>query len=144
MKKNILIITVLFMGLAIGCKEDKKTDASAENIQMKRVMALHDEVMPKMSGMSSLASELSSKEDSTELGLKYKQARIDLQEANEAMMAWMQSFSSRFDSQEIMEGKELSATKKQWLDEEEEKMKKVKEVMVTSIKNAKHLLGKEE
>lgn len=144
MKKYILIVVTLVMTLALGCKENKKTDVSLEATQMKRVMALHDEVMPKMSGMSSLAGELSSKEDSTEMGLKYKKARRDLQEANTSMMDWMQSFSSRFDSEEIIEGKELSPTKKEWLNEEEEKILNVKEKMLTSIKNAKELLEKEE
>lgn len=140
MKKYIIIS--LFISLAIGCKENNKD--GVETSQMKRVIALHDEVMPKMSSMASLAGELSSKEDSTEIGLKYRQARIDLQAANKGMMDWMQSFSSRFDGDEIMNGKELSPTKKQWLNEEEEKMEKIKEMMQTSIKNAKDLLGKEE
>lgn len=137
MKKFILI--ALFINLTLGCKGNKET---AETVQMKRVMSLHDEVMPKMSSMAGLAGELSSKEDSTEMGVKYTQARKNLQEANKAMMDWMQSFSSRFDSEEIMEGKELSPTKKQWLNEEEEKMEEIKLMMEQSIQNANDLLKK--
>ena len=53
----------------------------------------------------------------------------------------MQGFGNRFDSEEILNGKTLSEEKKQWLNEEEEKVKIVKEKINTSITNAEALLG---
>ena len=93
MKKYILIIATLVLAITAGCKEEKKAPSMSD--QMKTVMAAHDEVMPKLGKMGRLVGELNSKEDSTKIGMKYRQARIDLQDANKSMMDWMQSFKSR-------------------------------------------------
>lgn len=139
MRKIILLVTIPLIILASSCKEDK------ENIQMKEVMAIHDKVMPKMSQLGSLVGELNDKEkDSTDLRIQYEQARKDLQDANKSMMDWMQNFGNRFDHDEILNGKELSEQKKQWLDEEEEKVKALQEEINSSIENAKKLLNKKE
>ena len=141
MKKlfSILICTVLF--LSFSCKEEKK--APEGPTQMKKVMAIHDEVMPKMGTIGKLVGELKPKVDSTETGKQYEVAMKDLQAANTAMMDWMKEFGDRFDHEEILEGKELSAEKQQWLDEEEEKVKVVKEKINGSIARAKALLAKD-
>ena len=69
-------------------------------------------------------------------------AMKDLQEANRSMMDWMQEFGDRFDADEILNGKELTDEKKQWLEEEEEKVKQVKENINSSIANAEKILSK--
>lgn len=129
---SLLIACLIF----ISCKEEKKADST----QMKKVMAIHDEVMPKMSIIGSMVGELSSKEDSTAMGLKYLDARSDLQDAHKAMMDWMKGFGNRFDSDEILNGKELTEEKKKWLDEEEEKVNALKTQINESIEKAKRLL----
>jgi hypothetical protein len=131
----LLLVAGLFL---TSCKEEKK-DAEISS-QMKRVMAIHDEVMPKIGSMGKLIGELSSKEDSTELGMQYRNARRDLQGAHKAMMDWMQDFGNRFDPDEIMNGKELGQQKQLWLDEEEEKVKALRIQINNSIENAKALL----
>jgi len=140
MKKFFNILAVVLLISSISCKDEKKEASKASNEQMKEVMAIHDEVMPKMSAMGSFVSELSSKEDSTVIGLQYKAARRDLQDAHKAMMDWMQGFGSRFDSDEILNGKELSEQKQNWLDEEEEKVKALREQINSSIENAEKIL----
>jgi len=67
----------------------------------------------------------------------------DLQDANTAMMDWMKDFGDRFNHEEILNGKELSEEKQQWLDEEEEKVKVVKEKINGSIERAEALLAKD-
>lgn len=139
MRKIILLAAIPLIIIASSCKEEK------ENTQMKEVMAIHDKVMPKISQLGSLVGELNDKEkDSTDLRIQYEQARKDLQAANKSMMDWMQNFGNRFDSDEILNGKELSEQKKQWLDEEEEKVKALQEEINSSIENAKKLLNKKE
>jgi hypothetical protein len=140
MKKFFNILAVVLLISSISCKDEKKEAAKASNEQMKKVMAIHDEVMPKMSAMGSIVGELSSKEDSTEIGLQYKAARRDLQDAHKAMMDWMQGFGSRFDSDEILNGKELTEQKQIWLDEEEEKVKALRKQIYSSIENAEKIL----
>ncbi len=137
-----ILATILLIG-NISCKGEKKGDTEAANEQMDKVMAIHDEVMPKMSVMGQLVGELSSKEDSTEIGMQYKEARKGLQDAHQAMMDWMQGFGNRFDSDEILNGKALTDQKQIWLNEEEEKVKALREQIYTSIANAEKLLKKE-
>ena len=140
MKKLLGILTVVVLITNISCKDEKKEAAKASNEQMKKVMAIHDEVMPKMSLMGNMVGEISNMEDSTEIGLQYKSARKDLQDAHKAMMDWMQGFGSRFDSDEILNGKELTEQKQIWLDEEEEKVKALREQINSSIENADKIL----
>jgi hypothetical protein len=140
--KSRLIIALLIGGvLLVNCKEDKKTEGTS--VTMEEVMAIHDEVMPKMGSIGKLVATLKPMVDTTQAGQAYGKAMKDLQESHEAMMDWMQGFGRRFDSDEIMNGKPLTAEKKQWLREEAEKMKEVKEQINTSISQAEELLGKE-
>ncbi|MDX1328353.1 MAG: hypothetical protein R3299_11675, partial [Arenibacter sp.] len=58
-----------------------------------------------------------------------------------SMMDWMKNFGERFDGDEIMKGKSLTEEKQQWLDEEEVKVKALRDQINTSIKNAEDLLA---
>lgn len=107
---------------------------------MQEVMAIHDEVMPKMGTLGKLVGELKSKVDTTATGQEYEAAMKDLQEANKAMMDWMRSFGLRFDSDEILNGKELTEEKQKWLNEEEVNVKALKEQINSSIEKAQGLL----
>lgn len=124
--------------LSISCKEEKKD--TEKPTQMKKVMAIHDEVMPKMGKIGRLVGKLKSKIDTTATGIEHEKAMKKLQDANNSMMSWMQGFGNRFNSDEIMDGKELTSEKKEWLNEEEEKVKIVKEKINSSIANAESLL----
>jgi hypothetical protein len=57
------------------------------------------------------------------------------------MMEWMQGFGERFDSDEILKGKPLTDQKKQWLDEEEEKIRALEEQINGSIARARDVLN---
>ena len=142
-----IIKTILLSMLTIGtvvtsCKEEKKTESavSVENNQMKEVMEIHDEVMPKMGKVGKLVGQLKPMVDTTAQGKAYAKAMQDLQAANESMMKWMRDFGDQFDSDEIMNGKELTEQKKLMLNVEEENIKVVKKQIETSITNAEALL----
>lgn len=139
MRTFLLIICLAIH--TISCKEEKK--APEGPTQMEQVMAVHDEVMPKMGTLGKLVGELKEKVDTTEVGQQYEKAMKDLQKANRAMMNWMKNFGDRFDSDEILYGKELSEQKQQWLNEEEEKVNALKEQINGSIERAEALLSKE-
>lgn len=127
--------------LSVSCKEKKKEETESTENQMEKVMATHDEVMPKMGKIGRLVGKLKSKVDTTATGMEYGKAMKDLQEANTSMMDWMQGFGDRFDSDEIMNGKELTLKKQEWLNEEEEKVEMVKEKINSSIEKAEALLS---
>ncbi len=140
MKKCIpMVLAVLF--LAISCKESDKSEEGTK--QMKEVMAIHDEVMPKMGHLGKLVGQLKPMADSLGMESPQGKAMRDLQEANRAMMDWMRGFGNTFDAEEIMKGKALTPEKKALLDEEEDKVKVVREKINTSIANAEALLAKE-
>ena len=139
MKKYYLILLSLTVTLA--CKTEKKSPD--EPSQMEQVMAIHDEVMPKMGKLGKLVAELKQKVDTTEQGQNYEAAMKDLQAAHESMMDWMQGFGERFDSDEILNGKALTSQKQEWLNEEEEKVKALRLQINSSIENAEELLTNE-
>jgi len=138
--KKIKSFGVLFVFLLtlVACKEKK---ANKELSQMEQVMAIHDEVMPKMGTVGRLATRLKSKVNDPEMGEKYRKAKTDLEGANEAMMDWMKGFGDRFEPSEIVNGAALSAEKQKFLDEEELKIKAVRNKINSSIKNAQELLN---
>lgn len=140
MKKLFSLLTIATLLSITSCKESKKVE---ETSRMEQVMAIHDEVMPKLGTLGKLVGQLKPMADS--LGAESIEAKAmkDLQEANKSMMDWMQGFGNRFDSEEIMNGKELSEEKKKWLKEEEEKVKMVKENIVSSIERAEEILKKQ-
>ena len=133
---------MLLLGLIfLGCKEDKKTAETESNSKMELVMEIHDEVMPKMGTIGKLVGELKPKVDSTDQGLEYKKAMEDLQLSHKAMMDWMRGFGDRFDSDEILRGKELTPQKEEWLLEEEVKVKALRDQINGSIERAEQLLN---
>ena len=142
--KHILALffsAILF--LSLSCKEGKKEETASTENQMEQVMATHDEVMPKMGQIGRLVGQLKSKIDTTATGMEYRKAMKNLQDANTSMMDWMQGFGDRFDSDEIMNGKELTPEKQEWLNEEEEKVEMVKEKINSSIEKAEALLSEQ-
>ena len=136
-------IVFLFIGLVFFACNEKKEETNTKPTQMQTVMAIHDEVMPKMGKLGRLVGQLKEKVDTTAQGMVYQEAMKDLQKANMAMMDWMKGFGNRFDSDEILNGKELSPQKQEWLNEEEVKVKELKEQINSSIARAETLLEQE-
>lgn len=139
MKKQIILFTALLLTLSYSCKNENKESAEVKT-QMEEVIAVHDEVMPKMGTIGRLISEIDAKikdTDSTEALIKASQ---DLKNANKTMMDWMKDFGDHFDSDEIMDGKALTEEKQKILDLEETKIKALRDKMNSSIANAKKLL----
>ncbi len=139
MKNKILLLLTTCMLITFSCKEEKKVK---EPTLMKEVMATHDEVMPKMGTIGKLVGQLKPMADSLGTASTEAKAMRDLQEANKAMMDWMQDFGNRFDSDEIMYGKELSEEKRELLKAELENINDVKDAINSSIKNAEEILNK--
>ncbi len=133
-------LTLVIACLAFSCKEEKKQAEKPSASQMQEVLAIHDAVMPKMGVVGTLVGKLKSKIDTTDQGRAYENAMKDLQAANKDMMDWMQGFGTRFDPQEVMEGKALSEEKQEWLKEEMVKIEAVKEKINSSIQNAEALI----
>lgn len=137
MKKIYVLLILVCCITLFSCKQEKKEEGTT---QMQEVMAIHDEVMPKMGKIGRLVGQLKPMVDS--LGMDSPEGKVmrNLQDANKAMMDWMQGIGKRFDADEIMKGKALTDEKQLWLNEEEEKVKAVKQKINSSIADAEALL----
>jgi len=136
--KYLFSTILILLSITTSCK--KIASQATEMTQMERVIAVHDDVMPKMGKIGQLINALESKTDSMDTGNPYNTAQHDLKEAYTYMMDWMKGFGERFNSDEILDGKMLSNEKKIWLIEEESKVNLMKKMVLSSISNAETLL----
>jgi len=101
------------------------------------VMKVHDEVMPKMNDIYKLKEGLKKQiADSPNLVDEKKKAIestiLKLDSASEGMMVWMRNFNPIADSLGEQKARE-------YLEDQQEKVKKVKEDMLAAIEEAKAL-----
>jgi len=141
--RSIIILACLAVTV-LSCNKTAKETATSEPDMMKEVMAVHDELMPKMGEMGMLITKLENKAATAEAPEKYTEAKEGLQEGYDAMMTWMQDFGTRFSMEDIHKGKELSPEKKELLKEEMKSVKALKDKMLGSIKTAKEVLAANE
>jgi uncharacterized protein YcfL len=139
MQKAVLIFFSLI--ILIGCKSDEKKPKALT--QMQEVMAVHDDVMPKMGTLNSLINQLTEKAVDSEVKSQLENAIVDLKSANDGMMQWMQRFTDSFTYEEISKAASLSKEKQLLLDQEEVKIKEVSDQINNSIEAARKLLAKE-
>ena len=140
MRKTAILMFVALGTFLLSCKGEKKEEGDKGSL-MKEVMAIHDEVMPEMGKVGKLVGRLKGMVDSTAQGQRYEKAMKDLQASHAGMMDWMKDFGNQFDSDEILNGKPLSAEKQQLLLEEKGKIKAVSDKIYVSIRNAEAVLG---
>ena len=132
--KTILPILSLFL-LSLVCSCGQKTQDN--QALYDEVMKVHDEVMPKMDDIYKLKQELKKQiADSATLAIEKRKtiesAILKLDSASENMMVWMRSFNPLPDSL----GEEKARA---YLEEQQEKIEKVKEEMLEAINAAKEL-----
>ena len=134
-KNKLILVLSLLIAFTYSCK-----DKNNEGSQMKEVMAIHDELMPKMGTIGKLVSQLDEVITNDASSDNYAAAREDLKASHKAMMDWMKGFGDRFDGDEILKGKTLTDEKQKWLDEEETNVKALRDHINSSIKRAEDLL----
>lgn len=135
----LLLISTLVMVLSCGQKSQDQSDLNTGGNQKlyEEVMHVHDEVMPKMNDMYKLKEGLKSRLANSPAIKEEKKKEIEtaiaeLDSASEGMMIWMRTFNPLPDSL----GEEKA---REYLELEKEKVKKVKEDMLTAIEKAKAL-----
>jgi len=146
--KHFLSCFVLTASLFLsGCAQQssskeraqKSETATTDPYSMEGVMAVHDEVMPKMGEISMLIDALKAEADKNP-DSPQANAMKKLQESHKAMMDWMREFGDAFTSDEILKGAALSEEKKERLRLEAERIESVKTLMLESIAEGKQLL----
>lgn len=137
-----LFMALLVVILFTACKENEtKTEEPQGPSQMEQVVEIHDELMPKMSVIGELISKIEANIDTLNIDSVKVKSVVELKAANESMMKWMMDFGSAFESDEIMNGVELTEDKKQTLNEFEQSANELKVQMETAIKNAEVVLN---
>ena len=149
MNKNVIGILLVIFASIVGCNQNKEnaqlsddennpevsdaTDLSENEILYNEVQKIHDEVMPKMYNIYQKKQELQKKlEDPklTELQKQDLQSRIaKLDSADAGMRDWMHNFKPISDS----EGEEKA---REYLEGEMEKVKKVRDDILTALREA--------
>lgn len=144
MKALKAILLSLILVLTVSCDKKPSQEAQAFNKAFKEVMAVHDEVMPKMNEMGKLSTELKAKVDTTAAGKTYQKALDSLGNAHTAMMTWMEDFSNKFPyAEDRLKGKstEQILADIEALKNEQTKVDAVRDAVNGSINNAKTVLA---
>lgn len=146
--KQLLYSLTVSVGLLLGgCAQQTNSKDGAQESEttaidphsMEGVMAVHDEVMPKMGEISMLIDALKVQADKNP-DSPHANAMRKLQESHKAMMDWMREFGDAFTSDEILKGAALSEEKKERLRLEAERIESVKTLMLESIAKGQKLL----
>ncbi len=146
--KSLFYIALMTIVFAWGCgqksqEHDQHTGESLDHdgnqALYDEVMKVHDEVMPKMNDIYKLKEELKNK-IANEQALTEEQKKeiestiVQLDSASESMMVWMREFNPVPDSV----GEEKA---REYLENEMERVKKVKENILEAMATAKEKAG---
>lgn len=130
MKKILLPVLILSITFACSKSEDKQKK------MIEEVMAVHDEVMPKMDEIMTLKGQLDSVAKVSPDSVKAKDLYVALDSADVKMSDWMSGYNP-----DGVKGKSEEEVLK-YYEEEKNKIVKVKELTNTSIEEAKTFLKK--
>jgi Mg2+ and Co2+ transporter CorA len=137
-------IILLFIVVACGRQsEQKQEESDADNpnqVLYDQVMDIHDEAMPRMDDIERLKRELkeeivNSPDMVAERKAELEQIILNLDSAGNAMMDWMHKFNPLPDSADQEDARD-------YLENEMEKIKKVRDRMNESIDKAKEAAPK--
>ena len=137
MKQQIYLLSLILLFCLNSCGDGQQNQNEGEVSQEElydEVMAVHDEVMPRMGDLMNYQSQLKGKIDSLPEGQAEEteslQSVVDeLEEAHDAMMGWMRNFNRDYEGmteEEVME----------YLRQEKEKIEEVKEKMNSALQEA--------
>jgi anaerobic selenocysteine-containing dehydrogenase len=136
MRKLVYFLVLVVVVAACSNEEKEKKEAL-----LAEVMAAHDEVMPKMGELRQVAKALKTKADSLETVAdqdfsaqvsSLREAAKKIEDANEGMMEWMRQF-------QMPDNESPIAEVLVYLQEQKEKVEKVKDDMLKSLEEGKAL-----
>lgn len=138
MRKTILLTIVASSMIGISCSSSGSKKEDKQKKLIEEVMAVHDEVMPKMDTVMTLKSSLDSvlKVSSAVDSVKIIALNAALDSADVKMSVWMEEYRP-----ESVKGKDDSTVVK-YLENEKVRITLVKEITDKSIENATAFLRK--
>ena len=128
-------LTLLFIALVVACSPSKENELKTLKDE---VMAIHDEVMPKIGDLRKVRMELESLSDSlmatdSTRAMELSSLAADISDASEGMMVWMRNYEPEFEGTE----EEIKA----YLEGQKVSIQKVKEDMLESMESGALALG---
>ena len=150
MKTLIKLVFISLILVSFSCTDEPSEESKAFDEKMKQTIQIHDDVMPKMSRINNVISELEAEKEvivndiDTEI---YDKAISELKEAHDLMMSWMKNFSNSFSRAEINQGletqnKDSIAAKLDRLDIQYKSAEEMKNAINSALENAQKLLAK--
>lgn len=131
-KFHIFLPLLLCLVIISSCRDEEKIVLQKLS---EEVISIHDEVMPKTTGtMHEIKKQLSGKLETTDSTVIFEAIK-KLDNADEAMNVWMQDYNSMNDT---MDNKSRFI----YLKDELRKIKKVRTLILESIKEAEDLIHK--
>jgi len=138
MKIFFSVFLIVSSILIVSCSEKQK---EAKDELYDKVMAVHDEIMPKMGDIMKFKKQLQEKIDALSAAEEVNSAKIseleqaiaDLDNSHDEMMGWMRQFDNDFEgmvNEDIMK----------YLNDQMGKIKKVGEVTNAALKQAEEML----
>ena len=116
-----LTIIIYISGCSNGTSDqDCSTDECLKKQAYDNVIAVHDEVMPKMSHVSELKGQIEQRMNATSDSLAiatWQELMVDLDVADEAMWVWMRQFNSDLEEIAIDEAMAYLKTEQQKIDD---------------------------
>ncbi len=139
--KNIFTIAIISTAILFASCQGKDPDFVSQDKIKKELLAVHDEVMPKMGEMNEARKKLikliksEAIKDSTSLEAVNYTIEY-LERADEGMMDWMGEFVQPSDMRNSKSHEEIMA----YLNEEKEKIIKVKTDILNSLEAANKII----
>ncbi len=135
-------MTVIAFGALLAACGDNTEQSQAQQKAWEEMMEVHDEVMPKMGEISRLRRELTAKMEALDSTETEKIETIDatlaqLDGADIGMMDWMGDLQQLSTLRENNSHDEIMA----YLEQEKEKVQKVKENMLNAIEAGNQMLA---
>ena len=136
---SVFATIIIISGCAGTANEqDCTSDECLKKQAYDSVIAVHDEVMPKMSYISELKGQLEERMNATDDSLAvaaWQELMVNLDVADEAMWVWMRQFNSDFEGVVLDEALN-------YLKSEQEKIDEVARKINEAIKEAEENLAK--
>lgn len=140
---NSPAILIAVFAIFTACSTKPSKEAQEFQTLFDEVIAVHDEVMPKMGKLNALGQQLKRETDTTTTA--YTEAAEGLQKSHKAMMDWMKDFSEKFpyESSPLKDKtSEEIAQKVTLLKAEKDEVHELRDLINQSIEKAERLLEK--
>jgi hypothetical protein len=139
----------------MSCQQGPSEESKTFDKQMKETIQIHDDVMPQMSKINTLITELEAQKNELEQAEEVDIEKVELHEnaisnlkdAHDLMMSWMKNFSNSFSRTEINTGLETTdkdsiKAKLQLLETQYDSAEAMQTSITEAIENAQIILSK--